>query len=256
MNRKFILPAVLFSTLCLTSIATAENVQHTQQLLSTKQCTQCDLSGAGLVMANLANAQLSGANLVRANLSRAQLTGADLSGADLKGASLFGANLMGVNLQGADLRGADLREAYLVDVDLTGAQLDGANLQGAIGAPRTALAVEDVYNWGVAEAQRNNHQKAIAYFNQALVLDPEFAPAYLARSIVRADTGDFSGAQGDAEYAKQLFAIQNNTQAFEATEVLIAQIEAAQNPEEAEGGGGGFMRFVGSMGVLLLRLML
>jgi tetratricopeptide (TPR) repeat protein len=256
MNRKFLLPIAFLSALSVASVATAENVQHIQQLLSTQQCPQCDLSGAGLVMANLANAQLSGANLVRANLSRAQLTGADLSGADLKGASLFGANLMGVNLQGADLRGADLREAYLVDADLTGAQLDGANFQGAIGTPRTVLAVEDVYNWGVAEAKRNNHNKAIAYFNQALVLDPEFAPAYLARSIVRADTGDFSGAHGDAEYAKQLFARQNNIQAFEATEVLIAQIAAAQNPEAAQAGGGGFMRFVGSMGVLLLRLML
>lgn len=255
MKLKILAPAAILTAFCLASAAGAENVDHTQQLLSTKQCEGCDLSNAGLVMSNLSNAQLSGANLMRANLSRSQLTGADLSGANLQGASLYGANLMGVNLRGADLRGADLREAYLVDVDLTDAKLDGANLQGAIGTPRTVLAVEDVYNWGVAEAQRKNNAKAIEYFNQALTIDPEFAPAYLARSIIRAQMNDLSGARGDAEYAKELFAIQNNPEAFEATQMLLAQIELAQNPEQQDGGGG-FMRFMGSMGLLLLRLAL
>ena len=56
----------------------AENLEHTQQLLATKQCPSCDLSGAGLVLADLAGANLQGANLARANLSRADLSGADL----------------------------------------------------------------------------------------------------------------------------------------------------------------------------------
>lgn len=256
MNLKILAPAVL-TTFCLATTAIAENVQHTQRLLATKECPQCDLSGAGLVMANLTNAKLSGANLSRANLSRAQLAGADLSGADLRGASLYGANLMGVNLRGANLMGADLRDAYLVDVDLTDVKLDGANLQGAIGTPPKILAVEDVYNWGVAAAQRKNHQQAIEYFNQALTLNAEFAPAYLARSIVRAETGDMTAARADAQVALELFAIQNNPQAFESTQMLIAQLDAYENAETQEGnGGGGFLRFMGSMGVLLLRLML
>ncbi|MEB3828783.1 pentapeptide repeat-containing protein [Phormidium sp. CCY1219] len=256
MKLKLLAPAAVLTTFCFAMPTSAENVQQIQQLLSTKECGGCDLSNAGLVRANLSNAQLGEANLMRANLSRAQLMGADLRGADLRGASLFGANLMGADLSGADLRGADLREAYLVDVNLTDAQIEGANLQDAIGTPATVMDVADVYNWGVRAAQQKNLDEAIAYFNQALSLDPEFAPAYLARSIVRAQKSDLPGARGDAEIALELFAIQNNPQAFEATQQLIAQIDAAQNPDSGNNGGGGFMRFVGSMGALLLRLML
>ena len=91
-----------------TTTATAENYSHTRQLLSTKSCEKCDLSGVGLVMNELVGAKLSQANLIGANLSRTNLMGADLRGANLSGASLYGANLSGADLRGANLNGADL----------------------------------------------------------------------------------------------------------------------------------------------------
>jgi hypothetical protein len=42
-----ILTTAAFLTTSLTVVAHAENLQHTQQLLSTKQCPQCELSSAG-----------------------------------------------------------------------------------------------------------------------------------------------------------------------------------------------------------------
>ena len=243
-----IIPLAVLSTLCFAPVATAENFQHTRQLLSTKQCPGCDLSGAGLVMANLPNANLSQAILTRANLSRAILSYADFSGADLRGTSFFGADLSGANFKGADLRGA-----YLADADLTDAQLNGANLQGAIGTPAAFLKVEDVYNWGVTAAQQNNLPKAIDFFNQALALNEEFAPAYLARSIVQLQMGKTQPARADAEIASQLFAAQNNVQAFETSQQLLAQIELVENPPKQ--GGSNVLQTITSLGLSILQLM-
>ncbi len=248
-----IIPLAVLSSLCFATVATAENSQHTRQLLSTKQCPGCDLSGAGLVMANLPNANLSQAILTRANLSRAILSYADFSGADLRGTSFFGADLSGANFKGADLRGADLRGAYLADADLTDARLEGANLQGAIGTPAAVLKVEDVYNWGVTAAQQNNLPKAVEFFNQALALNREFAPAYLARSIVQLQMGKTQPARADAEIASQLFAAQNNVQAFETSQQLLAQISLVENPPKP--GGGNVLQTITSLGLTILQLM-
>ncbi|WP_199250009.1 pentapeptide repeat-containing protein [[Phormidium] sp. ETS-05] len=257
MKRNLVAAVGVLMATGLGTPAIAENFAHTRTLLQTRSCIQCDLSDAGLVMASLARVNLEGAVLTRANLSRATLEGANLSGADLSGASLFGANLRGANLRGANLQGADLRQAYLVDVDLTGARLDGAFLEGAIGTPRSALSAQDIYNWGVMAAQRQNHAKAIEYFNQAINIDPEFGLAYLARAVVRADMGNSRQAIADARAASEVFAAKNEPQNFETSQMLIAQIEAF---EEAKARGnnnsGGSLRVLGSLGISLLRLLL
>ncbi|NER33360.1 MAG: hypothetical protein F6J93_04720 [Oscillatoria sp. SIO1A7] len=255
MKPKNLVRLGILAAICLARPAIAENLTHIQQLLSTRECPECELSDAGLVMASLQNAKLSEANLSRANLSRALLNGADLSGADLRGASLFGANLTGANLTGADLSGADLRQAYLVGVDFTDAKLDGAYLQGAIGAPTKILKVEDVHNWGVAAAQRKNYDRAIDYFGQAIALDSEFALSYLARSIVRAEMGDTPASLEDARSASELFAAQNNTEGLQTSQTLIAQLEAFEAARQQGGSGNGIMQTIGTLGYTVLRLL-
>jgi len=118
-----------------------------KQLLETKSCDGCDLSGtslqrSNLTSANLQRANLRDANLYQANLGYAQLMNTDLQRANLHEADLFKIYLMGSNLSGADLRetdlreadltGADLREANLTESDLTEANLVGAILERAI----------------------------------------------------------------------------------------------------------------------------
>lgn len=255
MKLKNLAKLGILTAICLGRPAIAENLAHTQQLLSTRECLGCELSDAGLVMASLQNAKLSEANLSRANLSRAMLNGADLSGADLSGASLFGANLTGANLAGANLAGADLRQAYLVGVDFTGAQLDGAYLQGAIGAPATIFNLEEVHNWGVVAAQRKNYKQAIDYFSQAIALDPEFAPSYLARSVVRAEMGNALASLEDARAASELFAAQKNVEGFETAELLIARIEAFEEARQGGGSENGIMQTIGTIGYTVLRLL-
>ncbi|MGH2412802.1 MAG: pentapeptide repeat-containing protein [Microcystaceae cyanobacterium] len=260
MMKPIIIAATVLTTASLATLAHAENLNHISQLLATKQCSQCDLSGAGLVLANLSGAKLSGANLAQANLSQANLSGADLSGADLTGASLHGANLSGANLSGANLNGTDLREAYLVNANLTGVRLDNAFVQSAIGIPNSAATPELFYGWGLGESKHGNFAAAIENYNKALSLDPTFAPAYLARGIANYRMGNHTGATGDAQIASQLFEAQQNTSGYQASQNFIKEMEFARNAaverqEELSGGGNGLAEIFQGIAPLLLKFL-
>lgn len=85
----------------------ASDPAHVAQLIATRSCVNCDLSGEDLSGFGLSQSDLSGANL-----STAKLYKADLSGANLKNAVLLGADLSGANLTGT------------LDANLTGAKTD------------------------------------------------------------------------------------------------------------------------------------
>ena len=256
MKLRILAAATLLTTLAPIAPAPAENIQHTQQLLATRQCPNCDLSSAGLVLANLTGANLKGADLRLANLSRANLTGADLSGANLSGTSLFGVNLTGANLTGANLTGADLRSAYLSDANLLNANLTNAQLLGVRGMPTNLGNAEDFYRLGVKEAQAGNYRNAIDFYNQALNLKPDLAAVYFARSMSRADLGDFGGATQDATRANQLFATEGNRQGQELSKQLVEAIAERQKPTEPRTASrGDFMSLMGSIGSFLLQVL-
>lgn len=246
----------LVSTACVVAPVAAENIEHTQQLLSTKQCPRCDLSGAGLVFSDLTGANLFAANLVRANLSQANLSGANLSNANLTGASLSSTNLAGANLRNANLTGVDLRGAYLTGADMEGAELTGANLKGASGIPVYAVEPMDLYYWGNQEAQRDNFTGAIAYYDRAIALDPNLPLVYMARSNAYNRIGDRNAALQDARQAVQLFEQQGNLQGKQAAETFIAVVEAEQEAaaKAKNGGGSNFMNAVSGVATMLLRL--
>lgn len=238
----------------LTSGVMAENLEHMRQLLSSKSCPGCDLSGAGLVFAQLAGGDLTGANLVRANLSQSDLTGANLTNANLVGASLSSANLAGANLAGANLGGADLRGAYLMNANLEGADLTNANLRGAVGIPLSAITKEDLLTWGNEEAERGNFEQAIAYYNEALNIDPEYAQAYLSRGVARNRMSDKTGALADAKRASEIYFVSGDQTGYDASKLfasaLEAELEAAQRDRNR---GSGFFDTLGNIGVMLLQ---
>jgi uncharacterized protein YjbI with pentapeptide repeats len=229
--------------------AQAENLQQTQQLLSTKQCPKCNLTGTGLTFANLGYANLAGADLRGANLSRADLQGADLRGADLSGATLVGANLSGARLDGAILRATDLRSAYLAGMTHQGAVMDNALLQGAIGLPQTAGTAEEFYRWALADAQQGNHPKAIENFSQAIERQPSLASAYLGRAFSRIQTTDRQGATEDSSTAEQLFKTQGDPERSAVAQALHKQLTAPP-PKEQKGGNGlgiGLLNILGTV---------
>lgn len=237
MTRSTLVSIVTLLTLGMTFPAHAENLDHVRQLLSTKQCQNCNLSNAGLVFAQLSGADLSGANLAGANLSQANLTGANLTGANLAGAILNGANLAGAKLTNTNLQGTDLRRSYLVGSDLTGAQLDNAILQGAIGLSPTVGTPEMFYAWAMEAGKRRQYEAAIENFNQVLLRKPDHAPALLGRGMARLELGDQRGAIQDYELAASLFERQGDASSAKSTQELAKMLK---NPPREERTGGGF----------------
>lgn len=238
------LPSIVALTVLTGGIALparAENLVHTQQLLNTKDCSRCDLNRAGLVYARLMGVNLSEASLIQANLSHSNLSAANLSQAQLTGAVLFGADLTGADLSGANLQGADLRETILTGVNLTGANIEGAIFLGAVGIPAEIGTSDNYYRWGMQEAERGNFRGALNNYNQALDLEPDFAHAYLARSIARFRLGDRAGALTDAQYADQLYLEQNHDQGHQIASQFALGIQEAEEAyaKQQRGGRGG-----------------
>jgi tetratricopeptide (TPR) repeat protein len=256
LHRLTILAIALGVNFVAIAPAQAENFEDLRQLLATRDCAGCDLSRAGLVLANLAGANLQGADLRFANLSQANLAGADLTGADLRGASLNSANLMGASLVGANVEGADLRKSYLVQANLLGTRLDLAFLQGAIGLPASFERAENYYALGVIAGRNRNYVDAIRHYNRAIQLDNKMAPAYLGRAIMRLHLVDEIGAVQDATVAAQLFEQQENEQGQAMSLGLIEEIEERRNPS---GGGSGLgidlLNTIQGIGGVLFRLL-
>jgi hypothetical protein len=120
MKRKIFGTTILMTSLCLGTPLRAENPEHVRQLLKTKSCQECDLSGA---------------NLSGLDLSSAMLVGADLRGANLTRANLSNANLTRANLTQANFSQANLSQAYLTNANLDRTNLLGALLTGTKGVP-------------------------------------------------------------------------------------------------------------------------
>ncbi|MCD8485605.1 MAG: pentapeptide repeat-containing protein [Desertifilum sp.] len=255
--------------------AFAENVEHVRQLLSTKECSGCDLTNAGLRLANLTRADLRGADLSGVNLDQADLTGADLSGANLTGAVLFRTNLTGVNLTGANLTGANLNGAYLAHANLSGANLsyanlmgaflgnaniagalflDTANLQGVQGLPTGVLQPEDYYRIGYENARVGNHAAAMDQYNQALKLNPTFAAAYLGRGVTRLQLGDTNGAIEDWTRAETLFTNQGNENGAQISQQFMKATQERLRASRRRSGGS-FVSLMNSLVPLLLQFL-
>jgi len=254
MKSQILATAAFLTTITLSTSVQAGNSEHIRRLLATKECQNCDLTGAGLVLADLSGANLSGANLAGANLSRANLSNADLRGANLSGAGLFGVNLSGAKLSGANLANADLRNTYLVNAELNGVNLSSTSLQGAIGIPAQIATPEEFYAWGVAEGQKGNQQQAIAYFNQAIAIKADYAGAYLARGVARYQILDRQGAFQDAQTAEKMFTSQNDNPGKLTAQAFIKELQTPQDGKVSVAKPSLF-DFVNSLGSVLLQFL-
>ncbi len=251
LRQAAIIWTLAVSSLGIGSIARAENPDHIRQLLATKQCQRCDLSGAGLVRVQLPAANLQQSDFSRANLSQGNFASANLQGARLAGSSLAGANLSGADLTGADLRNTDLRGAILTGAKLDNADLTGAAVMGAIDLPQTVGSAEMFYQWGMEAAQQKRYEKAIEQFTQATARDPVHAPSFLGRSISRFESGDRKGAIRDVEMAQSLFKSQGNTARAEQTEKIALEMKKPEVSAEGRGGNGLGMGLINILGGLL-----
>ncbi len=242
--------------------ARAEDLEQIQQLLSTNECSGCNLNKAGLVYAELTGANLSAANLIQANLIHADLNAANLQQAQLSGATLYGADLTGADLRDANLQGADLRGAILTNANLDGANLDGTTLLGAVGLPATVATASNYYSWGMQEAARGNFRGAIDNYNRALDLDSDSANVYLARSIARFRLGDRAGALSDAQTADELYLAQNHEQGHQVASQFALGIQESeeayikeQQGRRGGGAGGNVLNVLGGLAGVALQML-
>ena len=70
--------------------------------------------------------------------------------------------------------------------------------------PSRSLTAIDYYNRGIAKAKSGDNQGAIADFNEAIKLKPDFAEAYYNRGTVKGPSGDNQGAIADFNEAIKL----------------------------------------------------
>ncbi|MDB9312470.1 pentapeptide repeat-containing protein [Spirulina sp. CS-785/01] len=252
MKKSLLTTSLLLFTLVSPLPVQGENLQQVRQLMSTGECPRCDLSNAGLVMADLRGADLRGADLSFANLSQANLAGADLRGANLTATSLHSANLMGANLIGATISGTDLRQAYLANAYTWGTRLDLAYLDGAVGLPELETA-ERYYAMAAVEANRNNYVGAIEYYNRALQLNPDYAPAYFGRGLMYYRLTDEAAALQDAKRAIAIFEENNNEQGQQAVAAFLSYVEQRNNPEGGSGLGISLLNLLGGLSSVMMR---
>ncbi len=115
------------------SAASATSEENLEQLIKTRKCRDCVLSGL-----NMNRLDLSGVDLQGADLSQSQLNLTNLSATNLKDTRLKGASFVGADLEGADLRGADFQ-----DTTFSWAYLHGARMDGELNSPPPVAVISD-----------------------------------------------------------------------------------------------------------------
>jgi len=221
--------------------------QSLLRLLETGQCPKCDLRGADLVHAQLPHANLQGALLQGANLSRANLAGANLNGADLRQASLMGANLSQSSLMNTLLEGADLSEADFQGARVGAGALRSANLEAALHLPERSRSAAAMHNQAASAYQAGQFAVAERQFSEAIVLEPDRAQSWIARSMARTKMGDLSGAKADLLYASRLAREAGNDQDAVQIDRAVARLEEEQNPKAKGGQMQGFAAVTGAI---------
>ena len=107
MKNRFFLFSSLLITLSFISMGCSQpspttSTSSADDVLETKECFDCDLTGKNFAGVDLVGARLNGSNLSGVNLAGANLSGALLDGVDLSGANLTDANLTAVALANAN----------------------------------------------------------------------------------------------------------------------------------------------------------
>lgn len=169
-----------FSTLALTIIlsltifslpASAYDRVQLDQLIETRQCSGCDLSGATFYNADLRDANLQGANLTGANLERAELNRANLENAELRDATLQDAILVDANLSAADFSNATMQGANLKDANLEEAKLCDTFLFEAT-MPNNTTYLEGVTDLSDYKVELNCEKSSVSSEEDSSLLSP------------------------------------------------------------------------------------
>jgi tetratricopeptide (TPR) repeat protein/S1-C subfamily serine protease len=87
-------------------------------------------------------------------------------------------------------------------------------------------------NRGEAHRLQGDYQEAITDYTEAIGLKPDFADAYNARGLAKAEIGDKQGAIEDLQKAAQLFREQGNDDAYQVAQTKIREIQGISTEDE------------------------
>ncbi|MCG8361950.1 MAG: tetratricopeptide repeat protein [Pseudanabaenales cyanobacterium] len=85
--------------------------------------------------------------------------------------------------------------------------------------------VEDFMKLAEAKAEQSDYVGAVQNYNQAILVDPDYARAYGNRAFVRVNLGDRQGAIADFHKAATLFLAQGSTANYEMVMCYIREVE-------------------------------
>lgn len=124
-----------------------------------------------------------------------------------------------------DLRGAlaEFNKAINLQEDFVSAYVNRANIKDDLGDPSgalvdyaTALKYEQndpniYYNRGLTYSRLKQYEKAVNDYDRAIAINPEYAPPYTGRAIIKYDIlGDKEGGLQDLKTAADLYKKQGN----------------------------------------------
>jgi len=87
------------------------------------------------------------------------------------------------------------------------------------------MKAQELYQQGVDRGRRGLYKEAIADYNQAINLNPDFAEAYVSRAIVRYLTED---KQGGVEDLQKAIAIYKARDKSEIADMLLGRLQEFQ----------------------------
>lgn len=195
-------------------------------LQQTKNCPQCDLSGANLNRMDLSGANLEGANLSRAKLNLANLTGANLRKADLRDVVFGGADLAEADLRGADLRGTSFAGAYMSGILLDG-ELITTNpyAQEQMSNVEETLYVEDTVKPKIAPKTEEMNIGARRDFEEIPPTLPVEQPS-VAKENIDVDETDGKGMISERLVPQESAAAPESKNAPSIQQVRVSAVEA------------------------------
>lgn len=127
--------------------------------------------------------------------------------------------------QAGDLRGAlaEFDEAIRLQEDFVSAYVNRANIKDDLGDPSGALVdyanalkyeksdANIYYNRGLTYSRLKQYEKAMNDYDRAIAINPEYAPPYTGRAIIKHDVlGDKDGGLQDLKMAAELYQKQGN----------------------------------------------
>jgi tetratricopeptide (TPR) repeat protein len=125
-------------------------------------------------------------------------------------------------IQTVDIQGGKLPPASFFD--RVRSELNN-KVRSKLNHKTVQLTAEEWFNSAYNKGESGDYQGAIADYNQAIKIKPDYALAYINRGVAKSDLGDKQGAIADYNQAAQLYSQQGNMEKYRKALDRIKNLE-------------------------------